>query len=135
MKPVETIIKTLDDMVKDSGKSYRQITREANDMGYDVSLWMVLAVANNEKERIKVLKSIDTYMSAVLDVLHCSTEDLIKRMADEPQDRKTAWMSPEMRKFIDNKDARQYIELAYTMYQKDKLEEKQKELVAKLNKK
>jgi len=137
--PTEVMTKTLEKMVQDSGKSYREIAREANKMGSDVSLWSILSVAKSDSDRIKVLASVDKYILTVLDVLHFSVKDLIVRMAEEVQSQRpsntTTWVSPDIREFMEDPDAKPYIELAYTRYQRDKLEKKQKELENKLNKK
>ena len=134
--PVAIMVKTLEKAIRDSGLSYREIERRANALGYDINLWKILSVSKSDTERIKLLSTLDSYIEPILDV----PTDFILRMAEEVQDKKTrnrtsSWIHPDLRAFMENPEARPYIELAYTNYQRDKLDEQRKQLEEQLQKK
>ena len=139
--PIKTIIETLDKMVKDSGLSYREIQRRANALGYNFTLYSILAVAKADNaNNIGVLDTADKYIEAVLDVLECSPKDFVLMMGEYVQTKRVIkkdkqWWSPDVREFMENPEARPYIELAYMNYQKDKLEEKSRKIKEQLNNK
>lgn len=138
--PVAIMVKTLEKAIRDSGLSYREIERRANALGYDINLWKILSVSKSDTERIKLLSTLDSYIEPILDVLEYSPTDFILRMAEEVQNRKTkrktsSWIHPDLRAFMENPEARPYIELAYTNYQRDKLDEQRKQLEEQLQKK
>ena len=138
--PVAIMVKTLEKAIRDSGLSYREIERRANALGYDINLWKILSVSKSDTERIKLLSTLDSYIEQILDVLEYSPTDFILRMAEEVQNKRTkrktsSWIHPDLREFMENPEARPYIELAYTNYQRDKLDEQRKQLEEQLQKK
>lgn len=137
--PVAIMVKTLEKVIKDSGLSYREIERRATALGYDINLWKILAVSKSDTERIKLLSTLDSYIEPILDVLKFSPTDFVVRMADEVQNKKekrktSSWIHPDLRDFMENEEARPYIELAYTNFQRDKLEERRRKIEEQLQK-
>lgn len=137
--PIAIMVKTLEKIIRDSGLSYREIERRANALGYDINLWKILSVSKSDTERIKLLSTLDSYIEPILDVLEYSPTDFVVRMAEEVQNKKksktSSWIHPDLREFMENPEARPYIELAYTTYQADKLNEQRKRLEEQLQKK
>ena len=137
--PVALMIKTLERLVAESGISYREIERRALALGYDINLWKILSVSKTDTQRIKILSTIDSYVEPILDVLEYSPKEFAQRMAAEAEGKRLkkrdSWINPDIREFMDNPEARPYIELAYMNYQKDKLEERSKEIEKQINKK
>ena len=96
-------------------------------------------MSKTDTERIKILSTIDSYVEPILDVLEYSPEEFAQRMAAEAEGKrvkkKDSWINPDIREFMTNPEARPYIELAYMNYQKDKLEEKTKEIEKQIKEK
>ena len=140
--PVRKMLKTLSKIVQESGLSYQEIANRAVAKGYETTPYKVRYVCNGKFEENKMVPSLDSYISVVLDVLGMNDVELIRRTSDVVRRKESpevhtilGHLKPEVRMFVNNPDNTEYIDYAYKLYKQaqatKELEAIQKELLGK----
>jgi len=132
--PLKNLLLTLNQMVKSSGMSLREVQRKTDAQG--VTMNNVCAVANGHPENLAVLVKLDKYISEILRVTGHDEYDLLKMTAEGLTNPRSKTyqddLSAELRNFLRNPESEKYIQYAYKRYQYDKLEEEKERLKKEL---
>ena len=132
--PMKDLLLTLNNMVKHSGMSLREIARKTEKYGYSMN--NVCAVANGNPEQLASIMKFDTYISCILSVMGYDEYELIKRTLEGLTNPNSSTyqdqLSPSMREFLRSPESEKYLQYAYKRYQLDKLQEEQARLKKEL---
>ena len=135
--PLQDVLIALNEIIKSSGMSLREITRKTEK--YGLNLNNVCSVANGHPEQLSTIVGFDEYVSTILRATGYDEIDLIKRTLEGLTNPRSSIykdeLSPELRDFMRKPESDKYIRYAYKMYQRDKLTEELEGLNSLLEKK